>query len=318
MASPICGTSTLGRRQKANAILNTLVPSAVFLVLRISRVSATVSGMYKEEQELMADPFQNVDAAGEKFIEAFADSMDARQADPKMESIVASYLSKIHFPEDSLTVEVGAGAGAVTRRIATKAAPERVMAFEPSSGFVKVAQNRAKQHTNVTFEVADGAALPLDDNSVHNLILHTVLTHVVNPVPILIEARRVLKPDGFLVVCDADFSKASLSNSANDPLDACARAFVNEFVTDPHVVAKLRALMTAADFEVTDFDIQSRIITDNEQMLPWVEETAKRMLEREEIGQELYSGLVAEYKRRAKAGNLYGYQVFATAIAKPV
>ncbi|WOI33792.1 methyltransferase domain-containing protein [Tritonibacter scottomollicae] len=265
----------------------------------------------------MADPFQDVDAAGEEFIAAFADSMDARQSDPKMESIVASYLSKLKFAEGSLTVEVGAGAGAVTRRIAAKAEPEQVMAFEPSSGFVRVARERAKQHTNVTFEVADGTALPLDDHSVFNLIMHTVLTHVVDPVPLLQEARRVLKSDGCLVVCDADFSKASLSNSANDPLDACARAFVNEFVTDPHIVAKMRSLMTATDFEVTDFDVQSRTIADNEQMLPWVEETSKRMLERGEIGEELFCGLVAEYKRRAAAGTLYGHQVFATAIAKP-
>ena len=59
----------------------------------------------------MADPFQDVDAAGEEFIAAFADTMDARQSDPKMESIVASYLSKLKFAEGSLTVEVGAGAG---------------------------------------------------------------------------------------------------------------------------------------------------------------------------------------------------------------
>ncbi|WP_147125399.1 class I SAM-dependent methyltransferase [Shimia ponticola] len=265
----------------------------------------------------MADPFQNVDSAGEEFIAAFADSMDARQSDPQMESIVASYLSKLEFAEGSVTVEVGAGAGAVTRRIAAHAKPEQVLGFEPSSGFVKVARDRAKQYANITFEVADGTDLPLDDGSVCNLILHTVLTHVVDPAPLLQEARRVLKSDGNLVVCDADFSKASLSNSANDPLDSCARAFVNEFVTDPHIVAKMRSLMMAADFEVTDFDVQSRTIADNDQMLPWVEEPAKRMLERGEIGQELFSGLVAEYKRRALAGTLYGYQVFATAIGKP-
>ena len=37
----------------------------------------------------MADPFQDVDAAGAEFISAFADSMDARQADPTMEKIVS-------------------------------------------------------------------------------------------------------------------------------------------------------------------------------------------------------------------------------------
>ncbi|MEO9825431.1 MAG: methyltransferase domain-containing protein [Paracoccaceae bacterium] len=265
----------------------------------------------------MADPFQNVDAAGEEFIAAFADSMDARQADPKMEEIVSSYLSKMQFPEGSLTIEVGAGAGAVTRRIASKAMPERVVGFEPSAGFVKEAKARALVHANVSFEVADGTELPLEDNSVHNLILHTVLTHVERPDLLLKEARRVLGPDGSLVVCDADFSKASLASSASDPLDVCAKVFVSEFVTDPHIVAKLRPLMAEAGFVVVDFDVQSRTIADNDQMLPWVEETAKRMLARGDIGQELFEALVSEYKRRATAGTLYGYQVFATAIAEP-
>ena len=127
----------------------------------------------------MADPFQIVDATGEEFVTAFADSMDARQSDPTMESIVSRYLSKLQFPKGSLTVEVGAGA--VTRRIAAKAKPERVVGFEPSSGFVKEARERVQMHANVSFEVADGTALPLKDSSVQNLVLHTVLTHVERP-----------------------------------------------------------------------------------------------------------------------------------------
>ena len=157
----------------------------------------------------MADPFQDVDAAGDAFISAFADSMDERQSDPTMEQIVSAYLSKVDFPEGSLTVEVGCGAGAVTRRIAAKASPERVVGFEPSAGFVREAKLRLTDQTNVAFEIAGGATLPLDDGSVDTLILHTVLTHVEDPVPLLNEAARVLKSGGSLIVCDADFAGCS-------------------------------------------------------------------------------------------------------------
>lgn len=264
----------------------------------------------------MADPFQDVDAAGEEFISAFADSMDERQSDPTMEVIVASYLSKLTFLTDSLTVEVGCGAGAVTRRIAERAYPARVIGFEPSKGFVREARERVKGHGNVAFEVADGASLPLEDESVDNLIMHTVLTHVEEPAPLLKEASRVLKPGGALVVCDADFSKASLGNFPYDPLDACAKIFIREFVTDPHAVAKLQKLACDAGFMVEDFSFQSRSVLDNDQMLPWVEETGKVLMKRGEISQELHDGLVAEYRRRANDGTLFGYQVFATLIGR--
>ena len=116
----------------------------------------------------MSDPFQDVDAAGAEFISAFADSMDERQSDPIMEKIVSRYLGKLEFAEGSLTIEVGCGAGAVTRRVAEKANPERVIGFEPSVGFVQEARTRVSDHENVEFEVAAGASLPLEDGSVDN------------------------------------------------------------------------------------------------------------------------------------------------------
>ena len=264
----------------------------------------------------LADPFQDVDAAGAEFIAAFADSMDARQADPTMERIVADYLDRMDFAEGGLTVEVGCGAGAVTRRVAARAASERVIGFEPSEGFVREARARVGDLGNVAFEVADRTQLPLEDGVADNLILHTVLTHVVDPAPLLREAHRVLRPGGCLVVCDADFSKASLGKGPGDPLDTCAKTFVREFVTDPHIVAKLRKLVSEAGFDVESFGIQGRTILDNEQMLPWVEETGKVLMARGEMGPELHEGLIAEYRRRVASGTLYGFQVFATVVGR--
>lgn len=263
----------------------------------------------------MADPFQNVDEAGPEFIRLFADSMDQRQSDPIMEKIVASYLAKLNLADDSLVIEVGAGAGAVTRRIATHSYPAKVVGFEPSKGFVAEAKTRAVGYSNLTFEVADGATLPIEDGSANAVIMHTVLTHVEAPDPLIQEAFRVLKPGGTLIVCDADFSKATFSSFPNDPLDMCAKEFVREYVTDPYIVAKLRSLIVNSGFEVVYFDTYSRVVSSREQMLPWVELTSKKMYERGDIGKELADALVSEHERRARDGVLFGYQAFATAIA---
>lgn len=264
----------------------------------------------------MADPFQDVDAAGPEFIRMFADSMDERQSDPTMEAIVADYLGHLDPCDDGAIVEIGAGAGAVTRRIAAWAAPEPVTGYDPSEGFVAEARKRATDHPNARFEVADGTALPVEAASCAAVIAHTVLTHVTDPAAILREALRVLRPGGTLVVCDADFSKASLAGFENDPLDACARDFVRTFVTDPHLVGKLRALLAETGFALDHFEIRSRVVTDAVQMRAWVEATSARRVAAGEIGQPLADALVAEYVRRAEAGTLLGYQAFATAIAR--
>ncbi len=264
----------------------------------------------------MADPFQNVDAAGAEFIKVLADSMDVRQSDPAMERIVATYLGMLEFAGHRLTIEIGAGAGAVTRRIAARAAPGRVIGFDPSQGFVDEAKERAGDHANLSFQRADGAALPLEDASVDAAIMHTVLTHVTDPAALISEACRVLKPGGALVICDAGFSKATLAGFPDDPLDCCARAFVRDFVTDAFLVGKLRGLITGAGLKLDHFGIDSRVVVTREQMLPWVELTTKAMLERGEIGEALAEALRGEMLRRADAGSLYGYQAFATALAR--
>ena len=260
----------------------------------------------------MADPFQDVDSAGPEFIKMFADAMDARQSDPTMEKIVADYLAPLTVTADSVLVEIGAGAGAVTRRIADFAKPAKVVGFEPSKGFVKEAQQRGAAQSNLRFEAADGANLPCEEGTIDVAILHTVLSHVTEPDALVSEAVRILKPGGVLVICDADFSKAALGHFPNDPLDACAKAFVDGFVTDPFIVGKLRKLLSDAGLRVTKFDVTNRIIADTNQMLPWVEATTKQMVERGEIGQPLADALVVEHNRRVANGALYGFQVFAS------
>ncbi|MEQ8342351.1 MAG: methyltransferase domain-containing protein [Marinovum algicola] len=266
----------------------------------------------------MTDPFQNVDAAGPEFIKIFADTMEIRQSDPTMEALVAGYLSRLDFAKDSLTVEIGAGAGAVTRRIAKHAAPAQVIGYEPSAGFVKEARARAPNFDNLRFEQADGATLPVADNSVDNAILHTVLTHVVAPETLLAEAARALRTGGWLVVADVDFSKAALASAANDPLDCCAKEFVRTYVTDPHLVGRLRGLIADAGLRLDHFDVQSRVIITEAQMLPWVEITTRDMVTRGLIGQGLADALIAEHAQRAADRRLYGYQAIATAIAQKI
>ena len=65
----------------------------------------------------------------------------------------------------------------------------------------------------------------------------------------------MLRSDGTLVVCDADFSKASLAGFDFDPLQACADFFVANYVTNRYLVAKLRTLAKDAGFHPKQFRI---------------------------------------------------------------
>ncbi|SMY07915.1 methyltransferase domain-containing protein [Flavimaricola marinus] len=267
----------------------------------------------------MADPFQDLNAADPAFVSRIVDILEARAKEPLMVEIIESYLEALPWVGIDLAVEVGCGTGPITRRMADHAARAgrggQVEGLEPSSALVAAAIELGQGMDNLRFATADGTALPHEDGTVDVVVYHTVLTHVTDPVALLTEARRVLRPGGQLVVCDADFSKASFASGPDDPMGVFAQSFVRRFVTDAFTVGKLPAMVRLAGFETTRFDVSNRITTSDDGMIHYVQMCSEAMVSEGLIGQPLAEALLGEYARRRALGELYGFIPFATLIA---
>lgn len=263
----------------------------------------------------MSDPFSNVDAASPEVIEMIATALETRAADPSMLPIIDDYLGVIEVQHGAQIVDIGSGTGGATRRIASRFPAASVIGVEPSVALTRKASELAASLPNLSFVVGDGAALDLDDASADIAILHTVLSHVPDPMPLVTEASRVLRPGGTLVICDADFSKASMDVVPGDPLGSCAIAFVSGAVTDPYLTGKIRPMVRDAGLSIERFAIQNRVVTEGMGSLVWVRMSSARLVAEGVIGQPLADALEAEYIRRAEANYLYSFLPFATLIA---
>ncbi len=263
----------------------------------------------------MSDPFENVDAASPQMIEIIASALETRAEDADMLPVIDAYLDALNVPDGGQIIDIGSGTGGVTRRIADRFLTASVKGLEPSAALTKKAKELAGDRANLTFLVGDGAAINLDDSSADIAILHTVLSHVLNPERLITEAARVLRPGGTLVICDADFSKASMAAVPGDPLGSCADAFVAGAVTDPWLGGKLKPLISAAGLATSHFSVLNRVITSGMGSMVWVRMSCARMVTDGVIGQPLADALEAEYVRRAQAGMLYSILPFVTLIA---
>ena len=263
----------------------------------------------------MTDPFQDVDATGPDFVETVTGVLESRAAEAQMVPVIERYLDRLDWSGDALHVEVGCGTGPVARRMAARAGRGRVVGIDPSAGLIASARERAADLPNLAFETGDGTALPFEPNTVRSIVMHTVLSHVPEPTPLLVEASRVLEPGGRLVVCDADFAKSSLGNFDGDPLDACATYFVRHFVTRPYVIAEIRGLVSSVGYDLEDFRIDSRAMIDTDGGLGWIRLGGAQMVERGLVDEALVAALANEYVRRKEAGTLYGHQPFGTLVA---
>ena len=80
----------------------------------------------------------------------------------------------------------------------------------------------ARQHinkfnlTDVDLRVGDASKLPWDDNSFSHIYAIWFLEHLINPLPVLKEARRVLKPKGSITITETDYRTIVITPKSAD------------------------------------------------------------------------------------------------------
>jgi ubiquinone/menaquinone biosynthesis C-methylase UbiE len=104
-----------------------------------------------------------------------------------------AFIQFLEFNETSAILDVGCGLGILTRRLAQMASRGTVWGIERSADqLAKAVQDLPNLH----FQQADAHALPFEDNSFDVVFCRYLLEHVANPVQVLTEMRRALKPGG--------------------------------------------------------------------------------------------------------------------------
>ncbi len=99
-------------------------------------------------------------------------------------------------------LEIGAGTGFFIINLAQAGLVARPFATDISPGMVEVCLRNARNVgiMNMTARTADAEALPFDDDSFDLVVGHAVLHHLPNVPKAMLEAYRVLKPGGALVI----------------------------------------------------------------------------------------------------------------------
>jgi malonyl-CoA O-methyltransferase len=100
--------------------------------------------------------------------------------------------------EPAVVLDVGSGTGHATRALRDRYRRARVIAVDASAAMLRATRRRASWLRSFDVVCADATRLPLPDASVDLVYANLLLPWLADPDGFLLEARRVLKPRGYL------------------------------------------------------------------------------------------------------------------------
>lgn len=125
-----------------------------------------------------------------------------------MQQSTNALLDQVNLSEGMTCLDVGCGGGDVTRELARRVAPAgKAVGFDIDETKLEIASEEAAEQglTNVEFRLSDVREIPTAPE--YDLVYSRfLLTHLADPVSAVRSFLKQLRPTGFLVLEDIDFS----------------------------------------------------------------------------------------------------------------
>jgi ubiquinone/menaquinone biosynthesis C-methylase UbiE len=180
--------------------------------------------------------------------------LEARGAHRFFQKVLREYLDAMDIDSASTVLDMGCGSGVAARTIARRANfSGRVTGIDLSPYLVEAAKRLADEEgldTLVEFRSGDTRELDIPDGEFDAVVAHTLVSHVQEPLSVINEAARVVRPGGLIVIFDGDY--ASMTFALDDPVESKKydEALISAIVTSPRVMRQMPRLIQQAGLEM--------------------------------------------------------------------
>lgn len=165
-----------------------------------------------------------------------------------------------------VVLDVGCGPGTDTIPLAQiVGASGQVVGVDQDEAMIVEAECRAGQarcHSWCSHLQADAVALPIKANTFDACRSERLFQHVPNPAAVLAEMFRVTKPEGWVVVFDADWSTLSIDTSEVDLERRLSCYYLEHLVTSGYVGRQLYGLFQRQQFTEIAVELRPIYLTD--------------------------------------------------------
>lgn len=201
------------------------------------------------------DPHRFSNELDEAMLGSLRTRLEARAQDVVFTALFDKYVERLALRTSGRVLEVGCGTGAMLRLLVRRGDfTGEACGVDQCRSFITAAEQFASIEgagSRLSFQVGDAHHLDFADASFDVVIAHTLISHVTEPVKVLSEMARVVRPTGTVVIFDGDY--ASLTYAFADhgfgrQMDA---ALASATFNNPRIMRDLPRLLPALHLKVS-------------------------------------------------------------------
>lgn len=201
------------------------------------------------------DPHRFVNELDETTVERLIARLESRAKDKVFTRLFDKYAAQLELPPSARVLEVGCGTGATMRLLARRGDfTGKAFGVDQSPAFIEAAKKFARDEDVVErldFRVGDAHSLEFPSATFDAAIAHTVISHVSDPVAVVREMARVVRPGGTVAIFDGDYASLTYAFGDHDFGRRMDAALVNLVFNNPLVMRELLPLLPKLGLTMT-------------------------------------------------------------------
>lgn len=193
------------------------------------------------------DPHRFINELDETSVERIAARLESRARDDVFARLLDEYVARLALPPRASILEVGCGTGAVLRSIARRSDfTGQAIGVDQCQSFIDSANVFAQAEgggDRLDFRMGDAHKLDFPPATFDVVIAHTLISHVTEPMAVLGEMARLVRPGGTVVVFDGDYASLTYAYRDHGFGQRMDVALANSTFNNPRIMRDLPRLL---------------------------------------------------------------------------
>lgn len=269
----------------------------------------------------MTDPYRISNKLPESILSELVVRLEARGRNPIFKAMLENHLKIMNIDSMKSVLDMGCGTGVIAKAIAKRDTfSGTIIGIDISSFLIKEANRIAVEESvdhKITFYEGDCSRLDHFQNKFDAVIVHTLLSHVDDPLSVLQEATRVVKSGGLVGIFEGDFGSLAFGHEERFDNPLYDQMIIDTVVTNPRVTRQIPRLIRRSGLElVTSFPYIVSDIGKADFWLPTLLLCKKVIKESETIDDRDASLMIESLIKASADGAFFGSGAFYSFVAK--